>query len=46
MKGISATPSVERVIIPDSTILINYMLVKITSLIASLKYILKICLSI
>lgn len=29
--------SVERVIIPDSTILINYMLVKITSLIASLK---------
>ena len=29
--------SVERVIIPDSTILIDYMLVKITSLIASLK---------
>lgn len=29
--------SVERVIIPDSTILINYMLVKITSVIASLK---------
>ena len=30
MNGISAIPSVERVITPDSTILVDYMLARVT----------------